>query len=181
MYKRQEFHREVLGAFVPGRLMEQLRHRHFYRVQSRGESLAQFVHSIRDTARTLGLGLSEEEVVQIILEGVSPQERLRLVFAERPRRFVDLDRLCVMSKDIQTSDEARGDSSGDLPISQRAEGRSGPSRPRQAQSVRDRESWGIIICYNCNRPGHVAPVSYTHLDVYKRQVRGEDILRHIFP
>ena len=31
-----EFHREVLEAFVPRRLMEQLRHRHFYRVQSRG-------------------------------------------------------------------------------------------------------------------------------------------------
>ena len=141
-----EFHREV---FVPGRLMEQLRHRHFYRVQSRGESLAQFVHSIRDAARTLGLGLSEEEVVQIILEGVSPQERLRLVFAERPRRFVDLDRLCVMSNAIQTNDEARGGSSGDLPVSQRAEGRGCPSRPRQIQSVR--------------------AVSYTHLDVYKRQ------------
>ena len=141
---------------MPGRLLEQLRHRHFYRVQSRGESLAQFVHSIRDAARILGLGLSEEEVVQIILEGVSPQERLRLVFAERPRRFIDLDKLCAMSKAIQTNDEARGGSSGELPVFQKAEGRGGPSRPRQAQFSRERENRGSIICYNCNRPVHVA-------------------------
>ena len=91
------FHREVLDAFVHGRLLQKLRHKHFYRVQSRGESLACIVQSVRDAAQILGLGLPEEEIVQIILEGVTPQERLRLVFAERPRRFVDLDKLCVMS------------------------------------------------------------------------------------
>ena len=46
------FHWEVLDAFVPGRLLEQLRHKHFYRVQSRGESLAGFVHSVRCSADT---------------------------------------------------------------------------------------------------------------------------------
>ena len=92
-----EFHREVLETFVPGRLLEQLKQQHFYRVQARGESLAAFVHRVRDAARILGVGLSEEEVVQIILEGVTPQERLWLVFAERLHRYRDLDKLCVMS------------------------------------------------------------------------------------
>ena len=76
-----EFHREVLEAFVMGRLLKQLKQQHFYRVQAWGESLAAFVHRVRDAARILGVGLSEGEVVQIILEGVTPQERLRLVFA----------------------------------------------------------------------------------------------------
>ena len=90
-----EFHQEVLEAFVPGRLMEQLRHRHFYRVQARGESLAQFVQRIREVARILGLGMSEEEVAQNILDGVSADDRLRLVFAQRPQWFADLERRCV--------------------------------------------------------------------------------------
>ena len=82
---------------MPGRLREQLRHKYLYRVQANGESLASFVNSIRDSARILGVGLSEEEIVQIILEGVTPQEKSRLVFAERPRCYADLDRLCVTS------------------------------------------------------------------------------------
>ena len=44
-----------------------------------------------------GLGLREEEVVQMIFEGVTPQERSRFIFAERPRSFDDLNKLCVLS------------------------------------------------------------------------------------
>ena len=121
----------------------------FYRVQARGESLAAFVHRVRDAARILGVGLSEEEVVQIISEGVTPQEKLRLVFAERPRRYVDLDKLCVMPRAIQGNDETRGSSGMDLPELQMGEARGGPSRFRQVLPSR--------------------AVSYTHLDVYKRQ------------
>ena len=40
--------------------------------------------------------------------GRDAQERSRLVFAERPRCFTDLDRLCVMSRNIQVNDESRG-------------------------------------------------------------------------
>ena len=133
-----------------------MRHKHIYRVQSRGESLAGFVHSVRDAARILGLGLSEEEIVQIILEGVTPQERLRLVFAERPRRFVDLDKLCVMSRAIQGNDEARGGGNMDIPDFSRGERRGGPSHPRQAQSTSERGSSARVVCYRCDRPGHFA-------------------------
>ena len=47
----------------------------FYRVQANGEDLAQFVASIKDSARILRLGLSETEIIQIILEGVTPPQR----------------------------------------------------------------------------------------------------------
>ena len=41
-----EFHRVVLRTFVPGRLMEQLRHRHFYRVQARGETCLLYTSTV---------------------------------------------------------------------------------------------------------------------------------------
>ena len=67
------FHREMLDSFIPGRLREQLHQKHFYRVHSNGESLANFVRSIQDSARILRLGLTELEGIQVILEGETPQ------------------------------------------------------------------------------------------------------------
>ena len=66
------FHGEVLDAFIPGRLRERLRQKYFYRVQANGEGLAQFMASIREAVKFLRLGLSEPEIIQIILEGVTP-------------------------------------------------------------------------------------------------------------
>ena len=151
------FHREVLDAFIPGRLREQLRHKHFYRVQASGEALAHFVSSIKDAARILRLGLPEPEIIQTILEGVTPQERSRLVFAERPRSFIDLDRLCALSKTIQGNDDTRGHEarrSADRQAVERRVGQSGSQDSRSApiQSCDARES----VCFRCHRPGHIA-------------------------
>ena len=52
--------------------------------------------------------MSESDIIQTILEGVTPQERSRLVFAVRPQSFIDLDRLCAVSKTIQGNDDIRG-------------------------------------------------------------------------
>lgn len=82
-----EFHGEVLDTFVPSRLREKLRQKHFYRVQAHGEGLAPFCSIVRSAAQILRLPKSEGEVVQVILEGVTPQERSRLVIPERPRTF----------------------------------------------------------------------------------------------
>ena len=69
------FHGEVLDAFIPG----QLRQKHFYRVQANGESLANFVVSIKDSARILRLVLSDLDIVQIILEGVMIYNTPRMI------------------------------------------------------------------------------------------------------
>ena len=71
------------------------------RDRANGEALGDFVQDIRKCARVLRLGLPEKDVVRIILEGVTPQERSRLVFADRPRCFADLEKLCVFSKTVQ--------------------------------------------------------------------------------
>ena len=149
------FHGEVLDAFIPGRLRERFRQNYFYRVQANGEGLAQFMASIREAVKFLRLGLSEPEIIQIILDGVNPQERSRLVFAEHPRCFADLDRLCVMSKAIQLNDECRGQGVARNLEFGGGERWSGQSQSRAASSGNDR---GRIVqrCYNCNKPGRIS-------------------------
>ena len=55
------------------------------------EALVDFVQEISKISRILRLGLPEKDIVRVILEGVTPQERSRLVFADRPRCFAELD------------------------------------------------------------------------------------------
>ena len=111
------FHGEVLDFFIPHRRRAQLKFDLFYRLQANGEALGDFVHDVRKAARVLRLGLPETEFIQAILEGLNPQERSRLIFADRPRCFADLDRLCVVSSTVQAGDESRGRASTDVQYS----------------------------------------------------------------
>ena len=61
---------------MPGLLRKQLQDKHCYRVQAHGENFAKFAQSIREAVRILGLGLPENEVVQMIFEGVTPRRDL---------------------------------------------------------------------------------------------------------
>lgn len=56
-----------------------------YRVQDLDECLDLFISSIRDAAGVLRIRMTELEVVRVILEEVTLQEQLRLVFAELPK------------------------------------------------------------------------------------------------
>ena len=152
---------EVLDSFIPGQLRHQLRLKLFYQVQANDERLVNFVCSIRDSARILKLGLSELEIVQVSLEGVTPQGRSRLVFAERPHCFADLDRLCVMSRNIQANDESRGPMVARDPNYRTGERctvlpQDSPRVPRvnKTAGVRGRNP-PKVICFKCNRPGHI--------------------------
>ena len=71
----------------------------------------------------LRLGLPETEVIQAILEGLHPQERSRLVSADRPRCFADLEQLCVVSRTVQEVDESRGRDATDVQYSSGSSGR----------------------------------------------------------
>ena len=124
------FHQGVLDACVPGRLREQLQHKHCYRVQAHGESFAEFALSIREAVRILRLGLPDVEVVQMVVERVTPQERSRLIFAERPRSYEELNKMCVLSRAIQAIDESRGPVRANLGEFRAVERRAVQSQPR---------------------------------------------------
>ena len=76
-----------------------------------------FVHDVRKAAHILRLGLPETEVIQVIREGLTPQERSRLVFAEPPRSFADLDRWCAHARTVRVNDESRGRAAKDVQYS----------------------------------------------------------------
>ena len=136
------------------------------------------------------MGLSEEEIVQIILEGVTPQERSRLGFAERPRCYADLDRLCVMSRAIQANDELRGPRVVRQDEGRKDQRRAGQSHSRYVQSASVGGGQSRFVCYNCSKPGHVArncpegrarPTPSPRVPYPKTGQTGEDRLEVIFP
>ena len=100
---------------------------------------------------------SEPEIVQVILEGGTPQERSSLVFAERPRCFADLDRLCVMSRAIQSNDESRGPGVARKPDLGMAERRAGQSQSQAALPVGGSgNNFRNMVCFRCNKTGHIS-------------------------
>lgn len=105
--KFDDFHEIVLNSFIPMRLKEQLKQQMFYRLQNENESLAGFVSSVRHARELLRLGLSEQDTVEVIIGAMTPAERSRLVFSDKPRSFADLDRLSVASHSIEFTDRQR--------------------------------------------------------------------------
>ena len=128
--------------------------------QGHGEQLNVFINSIKSAARVLRVDVSEAEVVRVILEGLNPQERSRLVFLERPRSFADLSRACVFARTIQMNDEARSGSS-EFPVPCSPSGQQRPTReqrggnPWKEQRGSDSER-REVRCYSCGKMGHLA-------------------------
>ena len=103
------------------------------------------------------MGLPENEVVQMIFEGVTPQERSRLTFAERPRNYEDLEKLCALSRAIQSIDESRGPVRASLGEPRVVERRVVQSQPRPERNNGDRGGQVRgVVCFRCRRQGHVA-------------------------
>lgn len=145
------FHAEVIEYFIPARVMERLRVERVYRPQAPAETLSRFVGDIRGVARVLRLGFSERQLVDLILEGVKPEERSRLVFCARPSSFADLDRLSIFSRGVQDADLQREAMMRHLPHT--------PSRPTfpPVQSGRSEQNprGQAPSCFGCGQRGHV--------------------------
>lgn len=95
-----DFHREVLQNFIPAKRRKTLEQKHFYRPQGQSESLHRFVHGIKEVAQVLLIDKNENEITETILEALSPEVRNCLVFADNPKNFDDLDRLCAHVNNI---------------------------------------------------------------------------------
>jgi len=60
------------GQFIPSKQISQLRAERYQRVQFEGESLATCVESIKDAALVLRTTENEAQVVERIVEGITP-------------------------------------------------------------------------------------------------------------
>jgi len=157
-----DFHKDVLEFFVPGRLLERLKVEYFYRPQGHGERLSNFIAAVKEAGRVLRLEISEADTVQVILEGLNPEERSRLALSARPNSFLELDRLCIASHSVQLSDSQR--QSLEYYPSPEISHRSGQNhRPRSSGHVMNigepvwnrSQGRGRPVCYGCGRAGHI--------------------------
>lgn len=141
-----EFHRTALETFIPGRMKERLCQERLYRLQNPGETLASFVSNIKWVAKVLRVGLLESEIVSTILEGITPEERSRLVFSSRPSTFADLDKLSVTSRMVAYTDGLR-QGQPTRRVEQVMTIREVPAEPTGGPS---RE----FVCWGCGQKGH---------------------------
>lgn len=148
------FHKEVMEFFIPDRYRERLKLERFYRPQGRRESLADYVASVKEAGRVLMVSMAEQEIVQTIVEGMNPEERSRLVFANRPTSFAELDKLCICSRSVQFADEQRGISS--RMMSEGGDRHTMPVlSPDREPPRQNRWAGRVVTCYGCGEPGHI--------------------------
>jgi hypothetical protein len=101
------FHEHLLKRFIPARQLSQLRVERYERVQAHNESLGSYIHSVREAALVLRIQETELQVVERILEGLTPNQRARLVFQGPPNSFKQFEHLVVVDHNIAFADNTR--------------------------------------------------------------------------
>jgi hypothetical protein len=96
-----KFHMDTLLFFFPPRARVSLQHKYCFRVQADGESLANYIADVKSYVKVFRLENSEGDIVQTILDGLSPACRCYLVFADKPNSYADLDHLCVQAANAE--------------------------------------------------------------------------------
>jgi hypothetical protein len=146
------FHQDVLNFFLPGRLRHKITTERVYRLQGPNESLANFVGSVKETAEILRLSLTEGELLQAILEGLSPAERSRLSLCPRPMTLRELELLFTTSHSFQLADDQRRIQQGQFDVtSGQVNAVMSPTMP---SSARDGQFRRTVVCWNCGERGH---------------------------
>jgi len=150
-----QLHSEILNSFIPLRVMERLKLQHLFRPQRALEGLSSYVSDIRVVSQVLCVGMAESQLVDLVLQGLNPEERSRLVFAPRPSSFADLERLILFSRSVQDGDFQRNQGMGHHP----------QPGPRPAVSALARQGAGndnfrreAPTCFGCGQRGHLRSV-----------------------
>ena len=65
------------------------------------------MQSIRDTALVLRTSENEAQVVERIVEGITPTQRARFVFQAPPSSFLELEQLAVIDRKSANADQTR--------------------------------------------------------------------------
>lgn len=95
-----EIHKSLMDFFVPMGQKENLKRDLVHRPQKQNERLSSYITSVKENAKLLQCGYSEEEIVNIVKVGIAPNVRSRLVFCNNPRSFEDLDQLCIHEQNV---------------------------------------------------------------------------------
>lgn len=102
-----EFRKLICSRFLSSRMRQELVNKLYLEVQRSGELLEDYVCRVKRGARCLSLADSEEEIVNNILEGMCPEDRMRVIFSSRPSSFVQLEQLLTDVLAIKEADTKR--------------------------------------------------------------------------
>jgi len=162
-------HRDLIRYFLPQSLRENLIRDRVTRVQKYMEPLLGYVASVIEHAEILVCDYSEKQVVDILILGLHPTVRSRLVFHSMPRNLEEFYQLCIHEQNIRYNDNQRGAHSsapgrGHQPI--RATPRFQPHPNFNIRDDRDQATEPMSgnphrerrepRCYQCNGTGHFA-------------------------
>jgi hypothetical protein len=90
------FHVRLLKQLIPARQLSQLFVERYEWVQADVESLACYIQSIRGVTLVLRISETEAQIVERIVEGLTPLQRDRIVFQGPPTNFKHLKLLIVI-------------------------------------------------------------------------------------
>jgi len=149
------FNARLLGQFIPSRQISQLRAERYKRVQFEGEPLATYVQSIRDEALMLRMKENEAQVVERIVEGITPATHARFVF-QAPPSLLQLEQLAVVDRNITYAHQMRTVQSTAVMV---GVVESHP-KPRDPRSACTQSSWvsrtgKLVVCFYCRKLGHI--------------------------
>lgn len=142
----ENFHRLAIKSFIPDRQLTFIKQNLYLRKQGAQERLTEYISSIKEAAVLLLLEVTEEQVVNTILEGTNFHVRSCSTFCQRPTNFIELDRLCteVMNVEFLHHRESPRYS---------AYARLGNSdRPLMQSPVHQ-----SVTCFHCRKSGHKRP------------------------
>lgn len=94
-----EFHKEILNYFLPGRLQHSLFDQYFYRQQYSNETIWEYVEELKTIRAIFNAPLSDSQVIDAILSGAKDVEiRAQFLAVESICTFSQLDALCARSQ-----------------------------------------------------------------------------------
>lgn len=149
-------HNALLCYFIPRGMYEKLKRDMVHRPQRMDEPLAMYVCEIKNNVELLMCDYSEAELVDLIIMGINPNDRSKLVFQGLPKTFQDLERLCVFMQNIDYNDKERDESRG-----VRHQPRGGflgkgcINNVSEQAGVDQNNPNNNRLCYYCSRPGHL--------------------------
>jgi hypothetical protein len=100
-----KFHMDTLNFFLPPCARVSLQQKYCLRVQADNESLANYIANVKCYVKVFRLENTETDIVQTILDGLSPACRSYLVFADKPTSYAGLDHLCVQAANAEYADK----------------------------------------------------------------------------
>lgn len=164
-----QLHEVLIRHFIPTSIYEQMKRDLVHRVQGNNEMLAHYISEVRENSQVLRVNLTETEVVETILIGLSPAERSRLALMPRPCNFFQLEQLCIHSANVWFSDKQRSGQPNPRPPPRFSLHHLAASQPINMQNSAPHQNAfrprlepnrvpprKPIVCYNCGEANHTS-------------------------